>query len=542
VRKKMGRKILRLHIVLLQIMLIIASTMAGMMVFTWVSKESEVLSSTLSITAATNQPSYLLRQKVEVAGSMTLNNNPATNMMVIIQIKDPTDQGLVYRTLQIQNPSFTWPINITGFSLTDTSLNPINTVKINTDIRMGMTFSNQAVSTFTYFATLTMFDANFVPIATRETSGSIAPNQPISPSFQIHIPNWACSGKSYLVGNVYSSEPKTGGIALSLERTAYFCISRVQQGLLDYPTLPQPSPLTTPGVYSTQIGLPPDPKQGSYSVFVVGQASPVITSSAFTYFNVQSSSGYPPQASFAYWPAAPYQNQTVNFDASSSTPEGFNDNITKYDWSFGDGTAHVIKQGNPPDPTTTHQYLNTGTYVITLNVTDAEGLWCTTSKPITVYPEFGPTANFTYSPSHLYVNNTLTLDATGSTPGWSKQIGGYSPIINYNWNLGDGTIVDTSTPTKTYKYTQPGNYTVTLTVTDSVGRTSQASTVIQAFNVTGKAWDVNLDGKCDVIDILIVAKAYGSSPPNPPRADVDGNGKVDVIDILIVAKHYGQDP
>jgi PKD repeat protein len=267
-------------------------------------------------------------------------------------------------------------------------------------------------------------------------------------------------------------------------------------------------------------------------------------SSSFTFFNVQSSSGYPPQASFAYWPAAPYENQTVNLDASSSTPEGFNDTITRYEWNFGDGTPELVNQGNPPDPTATHTYLNAGPYVITLNVTNTEGLWCTASKPITVYPQFGPKASFTSTPeTRAPVNSTITFDATSCTPGWSKQLGGYSPISNYNWNFGDGTIINTANPATTYNYTQPANYTVTLTITDSVGRTDTTSTIIQIYNVTAPPWDVNGDGKVDVTDIFLVAKAYGSSPGEPgwdPRCDVNGDGKVDITDLFIVAKHYGE--
>jgi hypothetical protein len=516
----------------------------GTMLLTSVSKESDATSSALTITASTNQPSYLLRQEVQVNGTMILNGQPASNMVVVVQINDPTDQGLAYRTLQIQNPSLSLPVNITNLFLTDTHLNSINTAKIDTDVYVGMTFISMASNSYAYFATLTVFDANFVPIATRGTSGSLPPNQPVSSSFPLHIPKWACSGKSFLVCNVYTNEPKMGGVALSLEKTGYFAISRVQQGQLEYPTLPQPPPQTTPGIYNTQVWLPPDPTVGSYVVYVIGQASPIIVSSAFTYFNVLSSSGYPPQASFAYWPAAPYENMTVNFDASSSTPEGFNDTITKYEWNFGDGTPKVIKQGNPPNPTTTHQYVNAGQYAITLNVTDNEGLWCTTSKPITTYPEFGPKANFTYEPQgNILVNQTITFDATGCTSGWSKQLGDYSPIINYNWNWGDDAIIDTANPITTHNYTQPANYTVTLIITDSAGRTDTASTIIQIYNATAHPWDVNGDKKVDIKDILIVAKAYGTNPGDSnydPRADVNGDTKIDIKDILLVAKHYGE--
>ena len=55
--------------------------------------------------------------------------------------------------------------------------------------------------------------------------------------------------------------------------------------------------------------------------------------------------------------------------------------------------------------------------------------------------------------------------------------------------------------------------------------------------------DLNSDGKVDILDIAIVAKAYGSKPGDPqwnPEADVDGNGQIDIIDVAKVAREYGK--
>jgi len=64
----------------------------------------------------------------------------------------------------------------------------------------------------------------------------------------------------------------------------------------------------------------------------------------------------------------------VTFNASASyDPNG---NITSYEWDFGDETTGA---GN----ITTHTYGETGTYTVTLNVTDSDGLWDTESKNVT---------------------------------------------------------------------------------------------------------------------------------------------------------------
>jgi tungstate transport system substrate-binding protein len=54
--------------------------------------------------------------------------------------------------------------------------------------------------------------------------------------------------------------------------------------------------------------------------------------------------------------------------------------------------------------------------------------------------------------------------------------------------------------------------------------------------------DINLDGKVNLADLTILAKAYGSKPGDPrwnAWADVRGDGRVDLEDLVTVAKHYG---
>jgi hypothetical protein len=64
--------------------------------------------------------------------------------------------------------------------------------------------------------------------------------------------------------------------------------------------------------------------------------------------------------------------------------------------------------------------------------------------------------------------------------------------------------------------------------------------------------DLNGDGKVDIKDISIVARAFGSygpdywypgSPPSArwnPVADVNSDGKIDMKDISIVASNFGK--
>ncbi|MHC1635753.1 MAG: PKD domain-containing protein [Candidatus Methanospirareceae archaeon] len=84
-------------------------------------------------------------------------------------------------------------------------------------------------------------------------------------------------------------------------------------------------------------------------------------------------------ANFTYYPEKPVVNQPVTFDASSSyDPDG---KIINYEWDFGDGnvtsTTHEIIK---------HSYSESGSYKVTLTVTDDEGAKNSTTKIITVMP------------------------------------------------------------------------------------------------------------------------------------------------------------
>jgi PKD repeat protein len=498
----------------------------------------------MTVTVQTNKPTYLLRQKVLIQGNMLIDGSPASNLVVAVQIEDALGSNIVYRTLQIGTPTQSWPINITNLILLDNDGNPIDTVRAGATVQARIYLHNWQTNTRDIFGTITVFDANMVPIGAYSFAQTMDPLSYTQSSFQFEIPAWACSGRALIVGNVYSHEPRTGGLILSLEKTLYYGLSRTQQGLFGNPAYPTPPPQTTSGTYKTNITLSPSPRQGTYNIYVLAQSSPTVNSFATTTFNVQNSTGYPPQASFVFLPAKVYLNMTVNFDASSSTPEGYNDLMTKYVWDFGDGTPKVTET----DPYIAHVFLQARTLTVTLNVTDKENMWCTTKKPMVVLPESGPTAKFSWAPQVPYDNEWVTFNASSSTAGWSAKIQDFAPIQSYKWNFGDGSgNMTTPSKTITHLFGKNGTFTVRLWVTDSVGRIGSTSHIVLVLNSTqsAKTYDVNGDGKIDLKDVFRVGKAYGSRPGDPKwdsPCDFNHDGIIDLKDYYPVCQHYGEDP
>ncbi len=54
-----------------------------------------------------------------------------------------------------------------------------------------------------------------------------------------------------------------------------------------------------------------------------------------------------------------------------------------------------------------------------------------------------------------------------------------------------------------------------------------------------KPWDVNMDGKVNILDLTFVASHFGSEDA-PPAADVNRDGKVNILDLTLVASHFGE--
>mgnify|MGYP001059971866 CR=1 FL=1 len=168
----------------------------------------------------------------------------------------------------------------------------------------------------------------------------------------------------------------------------------------------------------------------------------------------------PPVAKFTHTPDVPLINQTVTFNASESyDPDG---TIISYQWCFGDETPNASR----PEATISHTYSALGDYTVTLTVTDNAGLKGTTSQAISINDY--PMAKFTFSPTRPLVNETVTFNATESSPNGGT-------IVSYFWNFGDEQTANTTTPIITHAYSAVGNYTVTLTTTDSYGLTDNCT-------------------------------------------------------------------
>ena len=173
----------------------------------------------------------------------------------------------------------------------------------------------------------------------------------------------------------------------------------------------------------------------------------------------------PPIPAFTVFPPEPEAGEPIAFDASATIdPDGAVDQVW---WDFGDGSLDI-------GPVVEHTYSSSGTYSVTLTVSDNEGAVTTLVDAIDVRAAAStPVAAFTWAPvspdgtrlpRDVRSGDRILLDASGA----------YDPnglLEEYSWDLqSDGTFdVTTSEPRIVIDPLEVGAWPVTLRVVDADG-------------------------------------------------------------------------
>ncbi len=145
----------------------------------------------------------------------------------------------------------------------------------------------------------------------------------------------------------------------------------------------------------------------------------------------------------------------MTFDGSRSGDPDMEDRL-KYRWDFGDNTRTEWSAS----PYATHTYKITGTYTVTLWVTDGL-MTASATTTLVIHPQnHPPVAVASIQEDDLWTNISLHFSSDGS-----YDIDGEGRI-SFTWDFDDGTDLSTlANPIHIYK--DPGTYTVKLTVIDA---------------------------------------------------------------------------
>jgi len=182
-----------------------------------------------------------------------------------------------------------------------------------------------------------------------------------------------------------------------------------------------------------------------------------------------------------------------------NTSIGDDKDVLTWEWNFGDGTSSNAK--NP-----SHAYSQPGTYTISLTPRTTSGL-CDNALTKTVKVRSVPKASFKIN-NALAANTAVNL--TNTSTNFTKNSN-----TTFQWVINDGGGFRYFAENPTHTFSQPGNYVITLSVTDTIGGcTSVASKQVTVgaipdvgFKLDQQACTHNL---ITLIDTSSVSDAVGS--------------------------------
>jgi hypothetical protein len=164
---------------------------------------------------------------------------------------------------------------------------------------------------------------------------------------------------------------------------------------------------------------------------------------------------------------------------------------------------------------------------VNFQVTDAVTATANKSLPITINAAPSITSS---SLSALTIGTTYsqTLATTGGTAPYIWAL--TSGTLPAGLSLSSGGVIS-GTPTTSESATS-----ITISVTDSANATASKTLTVPAIYA---AWDVNMDGSVNVLDLILIAEDFGQpGTPGWIREDVNSDGVVNIEDLIIVGQHW----
>jgi PKD repeat protein len=157
--------------------------------------------------------------------------------------------------------------------------------------------------------------------------------------------------------------------------------------------------------------------------------------------------------------------------------------------------------------------------------------------------------------NHTWVDNIsittkpkaeFTISSTDPCAGEDEvqltELSSFSPDTWY-WTITPPTFVflnddNANTPNPKIMFTEPGDYTIGLTVSNTYGSDTETKIAyVQAINCSCPG-DLNFDLQVDIQDFLLLLANYGCTT-EPCIGDLDGDGSVTTLDVLVMLVLFG---
>lgn len=264
-------------------------------------------------------------------------------------------------------------------------------------------------------------------------------------------------------------------------------------------------------------------------------------------------------------------------------------------WVFSSWTGNLTGSMNPTSITMTGNksitaHFTANQYTLTITV---DGSGSVTKNPNQATYTYGTVVTLTAVPGTGYGFSSWTGDLTGSTNPTTITINGNKAVIahfvdtmlpqlssiarvtsnpldtssSYGWVNVSSTVTDNvgvsqvmlriHTPTGSWNnvtmtcrttgkyyyqttsgFSSAGNYSYTIRATDTASNSNTSSIIL--FSMPAN-WDINSDGSCGIMDLVLISNRYGQTGTNGwIREDADNNGEIQVLDLVNASNHFGQ--
>ena len=185
----------------------------------------------------------------------------------------------------------------------------------------------------------------------------------------------------------------------------------------------------------------------------------------------------------------------VSYNAANSLDR--DGEIASYTWSFGDNSSRVTLGAGASS--TSHDYLQSGAFIVRLIIKDDEGALDSLDQVVTTVNQ-APIAALNVTPTSGRTPLTITYNARGSRDRDGK-------IVAYDVTFGDGMSSQADSGSHTYTNESPPNnpFAVQLTVRDNVGATSTQTVLVTAVRLVP---DFNWQD-CDLGNVTFISSSAG---------------------------------
>ena len=187
------------------------------------------------------------------------------------------------------------------------------------------------------------------------------------------------------------------------------------------------------------------------------------------------------------------EGDTVLFNGTGSAD---NLGVAGYNWTFLDGSPVALDGPKP-----SHRFDGPGTFVVTLNVTDAAGHWATDAMTVTVRDVTSPEAEA--GPDQVVDEGTVVTFDGGAS---SDNVG----VADWTWTFTDVALVTLHGARPAYLFDNPGVFAVTLNATDDAGNWGTDTVTITVRDITPPVADAGPDRTVDA-GTLVTLDGSGSS-------------------------------